>query len=112
LSGDSGRLDESTLFLACTRPAMFLGVPMEAMGVNIIATMSLQTVLGVQWLLAGVLIHVVFRAVVRNDHNAFSVLSAWLDTVGRSRNTRIWGGFSLTPAPLVRHYDERDLGND
>ena len=30
------RLTEDPLFLACTRPAMVLGVPMEAMGVNVI----------------------------------------------------------------------------
>ena len=91
---------------------MFLGVPMEAMGINVIATMTLQTVLGPQWLLVGVLLHIAFRAIVRNDHNAFAVLFAWLDTVGRSRNSRFWGGFSMTPVPLGRHYDERDLGND
>ena len=32
------RLVEDTLFLACTRPAMVAGVPMEAMGVNVILT--------------------------------------------------------------------------
>ncbi len=31
-------LEEDTLFIACTRPAMFAGVTMEAMGMNVIAT--------------------------------------------------------------------------
>ena len=30
------RLIDEPLFLACTRPAMVVGVPMEAMGVNVI----------------------------------------------------------------------------
>jgi type IV secretion system protein VirB3 len=32
------RLTEDTLFLACTRPAMVAGVPMEAMGLNLMLT--------------------------------------------------------------------------
>ena len=32
------RLTEDTLFLACTRPAMIAGVPMEAMGLNLMVT--------------------------------------------------------------------------
>ena len=32
------RLVEDPLFLACTRPAMVMGVPMEAMGVNVKST--------------------------------------------------------------------------
>ena len=32
------RLTEDPLFLACTRPAMVMGVPMEAMGVNVIVS--------------------------------------------------------------------------
>ncbi|TIO04145.1 MAG: type IV secretion system protein VirB3, partial [Mesorhizobium sp.] len=31
-------LEEDTLFIACTRPAMIAGVTMEAMGVNIMLT--------------------------------------------------------------------------
>ena len=35
---DDERITEDTLFLACTRPAMVLGVPVEAMGMNVIVT--------------------------------------------------------------------------
>lgn len=35
---DDERLTEDTLFLACTRPAMIAGVPVEAMGVNIMVS--------------------------------------------------------------------------
>ena len=31
-------LEEDTLFIACTRPAMIAGVTMEAMGINVMAT--------------------------------------------------------------------------
>ena len=105
-------LAHDPLFLACTRPAMFGGVTMEAMAVNVMATSVLFLVLGsMRYALVGVLIHVVFKVILRHDHNAFRVLMAWLDTRGRCRNTSYWGGASVTPLRLVNHYDERDLGH-
>ena len=105
-------LEQDTLFLACTRPAMFGGVTMEAMALNVMATSILFLVLGsIRYALVGVVIHFVFKALIRHDHNAFRVLFAWVDTTGRCRNTGFWGGFSITPLPLVRFYDERDLGH-
>ncbi len=106
------KLEEDTLFLACTRPAMIAGVTMEAMGLNVIFTSILFLVAG-SLLYAGVGLatHLAFRAVTRLDHNMFRVLLAWLDTRGRSRTAAYWGGSSLTPLHLVRRYDERDLGH-
>ncbi|MBZ9739750.1 MULTISPECIES: type IV secretion system protein VirB3 [unclassified Mesorhizobium] len=104
-------LEEDTLFLACTRPAMIGGVTMEAMGVNMISTTILFIVAGsVAYALVGVVVHFIFKAVVKHDHNMFRVLLGWIDTRGRARNTGLWGGSSLTPMKLVRRYDERDLG--
>ncbi|MFK4056838.1 type IV secretion system protein VirB3 [Brevundimonas sp. NPDC046655] len=104
------RLIEDPLFLACTRPAMVMGVPMEAMGVNVILS-------GVVFLVGGSLLHLliapalhlVFRAVCRTDHNAFRLLFAYVDTKGRARNGATWGGSSPTPLPLVRRASARDL---
>ncbi len=39
-------LEQDTLFLACTRPAMIGGVTMEAMGINMIFTTILFIVAG------------------------------------------------------------------
>lgn len=39
-------LEEDTLFIACTRPAMIAGVTMEAMGLNIMLTTTLYIVAG------------------------------------------------------------------
>jgi type IV secretion system protein VirB3 len=52
----------------------------------------------------------VFRALVKHDHNMFRILLAWVETRGRSRNSAYWGGGTLTPLKLTRKYDERDLG--
>lgn len=103
-------LEEDTLFLACTRPAMIAGVTMEAMGINMIFTTILFIVAGsVAYALVGVVFHAIFKAVVKHDHNMFRVLMGWIETRGRARNVAFWGGSSLTPMKLVRRYDERDL---
>lgn len=97
------RLQEDILFLACTRPAMILGVPMEAMGVNVMA--STVAFLGggsVLYLLIAPALHLVFRAICSADPNAFRVLFLFVDTKGRARNGGLWGGSSASPLPVIR----------
>ncbi|MEI2298721.1 type IV secretion system protein VirB3 [Ensifer sp. MJa1] len=104
-------LEDDTLFIACTRPAMIAGVTVEAMGMNIMLTTMLFIVAGsVAYALLGVVFHLAFRALVKHDHNGFRILLAWLETRGRSRNSGYWGGATLTPLKLTRNFDERDLG--
>jgi len=104
------RLSEDTLFLACTRPAMVAGVPMEAMGLNIMlsATIFLAAHSPFYLLIAPAL-HLVFRAICNHDHHAFRVLFLFVETKGRSRNSAIWGGSSATPLPLVRRYAAAEI---
>jgi len=99
------RLTEDVLFLACTRPALVAGVPMEAMGLNLMvsATVFLAAHSPV-WLLIAPAMHLVFRAVCKHDHNAFRVLWMFVDTRGRARNAALWGGSSTTPLPLKRRF--------
>lgn len=97
------RLTEDPLFLACTRPAMVGGVPMEAMGLNIIVTATIFLAAhGLGWLLIAPVIHTVFRAICKHDHNAFRVLWLFVDTKGRARNTGVWGGSSIAPLQVRR----------
>lgn len=104
------RLVVDPLFLACTRPAMVLGVPMEAMGVNIIVSGMTFLIGGsLVYLLTAPILHVVFRGICRLDHNAFRLILMFLDTKGRSRNGRLWGGSSATPLPLIRRYSIEEL---
>ena len=94
-------LAEDTLFLAATRPAMFLGVPVEALSLNAMLTGVVFLAGGSPlYLLTGVALHLVFRAVVRTDHNAFRVLFIWLETKARCRNSSWWGGSSVAPLPI------------
>ena len=99
------RLAEDTLFLACTRPAMVAGAPMEAMGLNLIVSATVFLAAdSVFYLLMAPALHLVFRAVCKHDHNAFRVLWMFVETKGRARNGGTWGGSSATPLPLRRRY--------
>ncbi|MEN5146536.1 type IV secretion system protein VirB3 [Brevundimonas diminuta] len=104
------RLIEDPLFLACTRPAMVMGVPMEAMGVNVILSGLVFLVGGsLLYLLVAPALHMVFRAICRADHNAFRLIFVYIDTKGRARNSALWGGSSPSPLPLVRRYRAAEL---
>jgi len=108
MSDTEERLIEDVLLLACTRPAMILGAPMEAMGINIILTAIAFLAgrsLGPSLDRAGP--SAVFQAICKSDHNAFRVLWLWLDTRGRARNVALWGGSSATPLPLHRRMPSR-----
>ena len=108
----TGRRAEDVLFLACTRPAMVLGVPMEAFGVNAIVT-------GVFFLLGGSLgylliapaMHAIFLGLCRHDPNAFRILGVWLDTRGRCRDAGLWGGSSYAVLPPRRLRPRRFTGH-
>lgn len=90
-----------TLFLACTRPPLILGVPMEAMGINLIAS-SVAFLAGgsLLYLLIAPAIHLVLRAVCRTDHHALRLLWLSIETRGRSRCAALWGGTSYSPLPF------------
>jgi len=104
------RLAEDPLFLACTRPAMVMGVPMEAMGVNVIVSGLVFLIGGsLVYLLVAPALHLVFRAICQTDHNAFRLLFVYVDTKGRARNGALWGGSSPSPLPLVRRYRAAEL---
>lgn len=104
------RLTEDTLFLACTRPALVLGVPMEAMGVNLILS-SVAFLAGgsLLYLLIAPALHLVFQAICKSDPNAFRVLYLSVETRGRARNGGLWGGSSASPLPLRRRFQPMEL---
>ncbi|CCM79763.1 MULTISPECIES: type IV secretion system protein VirB3 [Rhizobium] len=97
----SDRLEEATLYLAATRPALFLGVPLTLAGlfmmfagfvIVIIQNPLYEIVLVPLWFGA--------RLVVERDYNAASVVLLFLQTAGRSVDGLIWGGASVSPNPI------------
>ena len=110
---DQEPITSDILFLACTRPAMFAGVTVEAMGINVFVTTLLFLGLrSIFYALIGVVLHGLTRVIIRHDHNAFRVLAGWADIKGRYRTSAYWGGSSITPLRLKRSYDLGDLTGD
>jgi type IV secretion system protein VirB3 len=102
-------VERQTLFLALTRPAMMGGVTLDGMVVNSFLTGVMFLGGGsLKYLLVGVVIHFIFRAILKHDHNAFRVLMGWLRTRGKCRNAQFWGGTSVSPLALKRVYDKGD----
>ena len=97
------RLREETLFLAVTRPTMWLGVPLEA-SLPIALTACLTLIVSGNPLYAGAIggaCLAVARLIVRHDANAFRLLWLWTMTKARSRNRAWWGGSSYSPLPVA-----------
>lgn len=89
-------LRTDTLFLALTRPAMFMGVPYEGFLVNVVGSFCFGLIMGAPyyWLVC-VLIHLPMRALASMDHNFFRVRRQWLASKGQSIGSDQWGGSSL-----------------
>lgn len=97
------RLREETLFLAVTRPTMWLGVPLEA-SLPIALAACLTLIISGNPLYAGAIggaCLAVARLIVRHDANAFRLLWLWTMTKARSRNRAWWGGSSYSPLPVA-----------
>jgi len=95
------RLTEDTLFLACTRPAMWQGVPLEALVYNGSVTMIVFVMMkNPIYMTIGVAVHYAMKSLVSRDYNMFGVLRLWSETKARSRNRERWGGSSVSPLPL------------
>jgi type IV secretion system protein VirB3 len=90
-----------TLFLALTRPTLWLGVPVEA-------TLLIATLLVFILMLTGNPLYAfaiggsllgASRIIVRTDYNMFRLLFLWAKTKARARNRVLWGGSSYAPLP-------------
>ncbi|MBD8689859.1 type IV secretion system protein VirB3 [Rhizobium skierniewicense] len=97
----SEKLEETTLYLAATRPALFLGVPLSLAGaflmlagfiIIILQNPLYELVLIPLWLAA--------KLVVERDYNAASVLLLFLQSAARSVDGPVWGGASVSPYPI------------
>jgi type IV secretion system protein VirB3 len=102
-SSDQERLREEILFLAVTRPTMWLGVPIEAsLPIALAACVTLIITGNPLYALAfGGAAFAVARLVVRHDANAFRLLMLWTRTKARCRNRIWWGGSSYSPLPVA-----------
>ena len=94
-------LETDTLYLAATRPAMFMGVPL-AVGALLMMLCGLIVVIMKNPLYLGVMVPLWFgtRELVARDYNAIGVVLLYLRTAGRSVDNHQWGGASISPFPI------------
>lgn len=90
-----------TLFVACTRPATKWGVPYEGFVVNAVITCALALLVFSQPPYLGLFpfIHVGMRELCRIDPHFFHKWKIWLQTKGKSKTQKLWGGSRLNPSP-------------
>lgn len=95
------RLEESVLYLAATRPALFFGIPLPLAGIFLMLAGFIivllknplfELIMLPLWLGA--------RFIVSRDYNAANVLLLWLHTAGRGVDGPLWGGSTLSPNPI------------
>lgn len=90
------------LFKGCTRPAMFLGVPLAPLLAVAAPILLLAIWLTLFFLLLLPLAIGVMRAMVQSDEQQFRLLWLKLRCRWRNANARFWGGVS-TYSPLTFH---------
>lgn len=104
------KINEDELFLALTRPAMIFGMPMEAFGISCsVAGLAMIATDSIFYLLIAVPLLGICRFIVQHDHNAFHILTKWLDTSARCRNKSFWGGASVSPLRVRRRYKIEEI---
>jgi len=104
------KINEDTLFLALTRPAMILGVPMEAFAASCgLGGLAMIVTDSVFFLFLALPLLLISRMIAERDHNAFRILFRWLDTNGRCRNRGFWGGTTSSPLRLYRSYKIEEI---
>jgi type IV secretion system protein VirB3 len=95
-------LETDTLFLALTRPAMWLGVPIEALMIVVFIAvfMLLATSNPLYSLLFAGTAYALIRLIVRTDYNMFRILSLWTQTKTKAKNRDYWQGSTYSPLPV------------
>jgi type IV secretion system protein VirB3 len=105
-------LEVDTLYLAATRPALFMGVPLIVavafmmLGGFIIVLLEnplYELMLVPLWLAA--------RVLVSRDYNAVGVAVLFLRTAGRAVDNSRWGGASVAPFPIRVPVRGRGMSN-
>ncbi|WP_234729611.1 type IV secretion system protein VirB3 [Acidocella facilis] len=94
-------LETDTLYLAATRPAMFMGMPL-AVGAILLMLAGLIVVLVKNPLYLTIMLPLwlAARELVARDYNAVGVMLLYLRTAGRSVDSMRWGGASVSPNPI------------
>lgn len=104
------RIAQDTLFIACTRPPMWFGVPLQAAISNGCAVLVwFVLVKNPLYLSIGIITHWAMRLIVSHDYNMFGVWGLWLQTKSRGLNVGRWGGSTVSPLPIQRARHTKEI---
>ena len=110
--------DWDVLFVACTRPTMKMGVPVEALVINALIQAFAYLWIGhgrIFWMLGSLIIfpmlHIPMRILTSIDHNIFREIRLWSETRGIQLKIREWGGPLLRVLPHGVPPQARDLAS-
>ncbi len=85
-------MHKNVLFRGCTRPAMFMGVPVVPFFIGAGGSLLLAVYFGLQYLLLIPIVIFVMRNMARRDEMIFRLLGLNLQFKLRARNVRDHGG--------------------
>jgi type IV secretion system protein VirB3 len=94
-------LEQSILYIAATRPALFVGVPLPVAGFFLMAAGFVIVFLQNPFYELGITpFWMGARLLVARDYNAANVVLLWLRTAGRAVDSSAWGGSTVSPNPI------------
>ncbi|QDK35998.1 type IV secretion system protein VirB3 [Sphingomonas sp. IC081] len=111
---DKEKIAEDKVFLALTRPSVFMGLPLEAILPIIMVCMVVWGIVGNPFYPLALFGALYFpaRMIVHYDFNAFRLWGLWFQTTFVSKNRTFWGGGSYSPVRLKTGVKRRQFGND
>ena len=94
-------LEADTLYLAATRPALFMGVPLVmAVGFMMLGGFIIVLLENPLYELMLIPLWLAARVLMARDYNAVGVAFLFLRTAGRAVDSTMWGGSSTAPVPI------------
>lgn len=94
-------LETDTLYLAATRPALFMGVPLVvAVGFMMLGGFVIVLLENPFYELMLIPLWLGARVLVARDYNAVGVTLLYLRSAGRAVDSHRWGGASVAPLPV------------
>lgn len=94
-------LEVDTLYLAATRPALFMGVPLiVAVGFMMLGGFIIVLLENPLYELVLIPLWLAARVLMARDYNAVGVAVLFLRTAGRGVDNARWGGASVAPLPI------------
>jgi len=107
------KLAEDKVYLALTRPAVFMGLPLEAFMPIVMVCMVVWGVVHNPFYPAAIFgaLYLPARMIVYYDINAFRLLGLWFQTTFLAKTRKFWGGGSYSPVRLSG-VKRKTFGND